>query len=624
MSVEAAKNNLNAKLAVAASNPPNAPQPVDADDSDAPEFETGPAVAPAFGGNGSAPPPPPQQSAAPVPAPDPHKSHGQLFDAVMKSLGHERQYQVDPKSGAMQAIDTPSKPGQWSAKMIAGALSGLAAGGASAQPGDVNPWTRGLASGYIQQQQQAQQQDSQKRQQAAEDFEREQQLLLRQHDIARSNALMLATHFANIKAQNDLDPVRSANKSMAQDLQDSGVPVRFMNEHEAQAAREADPQFVVNHLILPIGHTILTDNDGNVLQDENGQVQRVGNVAVIDGLHDGKVPLPAALADDIQKYGKAAGITEPDTLKAGDEYDMRQIVSLNHKIQEAKAKTAQGWIKPQTVYSKDGTPLQYNPAAAEGEQTRPFPAGVQLKSPEELAASAATTNEKNAQAAKARADAAAGNKDAAKDARLMGYAIDESGDLKYMSKADADKIHSTFEEVKATDVNKDRQAIRQLNDVQKNISAYRKSIDSVKSNINPLAVTNMQAILSDKGFGAKVEPFGIGIDLGMANDAIKGTAVASAWNKLSPEERSVVVGYLRAKGSVLAYQKALTNVGKTNKEQMEIEMANLPLPYVGATVADEQMKAFQENIDRATEGFPSNLPGIKSPKQVRAEVEAEK
>ncbi len=220
-----------------------------------------------------------------------------------------------------------------------------------------------------------------------------------------------------------------------------------------------------------------------------------------------------------------------------------------------------------------------------------------------------------------RATVAPENAQSRKDARTMGYAIDEKGELKYMSKSDADKIHSTFEEVKSGDVNKDRQAIRQLNDVQMNTSRYRKAIDSLKESLSPLAVTNMSAILSDKGFGVKLEPFGVGLDVGMANDAIKGTAVASAWNSLKPAERNVLIGYLRAKSSVIAYQKALTGVGRTNKEQLEIEMNNLPLPYVGATVAGPQMNAWQENVDRATEGFPTNLPGIKSPKQVRGEAE---
>src|SRR2546425_5539903 len=39
-----------------------------------------------------------------------------------------------------------------------------------------------------------------------------------------------------------------------------------------------------------------------------------------------------------------------------------------------------------------------------------------------------------------------------------------------------------------------------------------------------------------------------------------------------------VTGYLRAKGSVIAFQKALTQTGRTSKEALAIEMQNLPSP----------------------------------------------
>jgi hypothetical protein len=211
-----------------------------------------------------------------------------------------------------------------------------------------------------------------------------------------------------------------------------------------------------------------------------------------------------------------------------------------------------------------------------------------------------------------------------KDARTMGYAVDANGSLSYMSKADADKLHSTFEEVKPTEVNKDRQAIRQLNDVQQNVSRYRAAQNAIKDNISPLAASNMAAILSDKGIGAKIEPFGVGIDLGQLNDVVTNTEKASVWNKLQPEEQNLVLSYLRAKSSVIAYQKALTGIGRTNKEQLDIEMQQLPAPYVGATLANKQLDAFQENIDRASEGFPTNLPGLKSPAQIRKESEGGK
>ena len=207
-----------------------------------------------------------------------------------------------------------------------------------------------------------------------------------------------------------------------------------------------------------------------------------------------------------------------------------------------------------------------------------------------------------------------------KDRQTMGYALDENGNLKYMSKADANKLHSTFEEMKSGDVNKDRQALRQLNDVQMNTSRYRKAVDALPEAISRNHALLMEQIVGDQKINAGLTGSLIpGADYIL--NTLKGTSVADQWNTLSKQEREVVIGYLRAKGSVIAYQKALSGIGRTNKEQLDIEMANLPLPMVGATVADQQMEAWQENVDRAADGFPRNLPGIKHPSDLRRELE---
>jgi hypothetical protein len=316
-------------------------------------------------------------------------------------------------------------------------------------------------------------------------------------------------------------------------------------------------------------------------------------LAQLQQKQDSGQPLTAAEQGEFDTLQREQAIARPNDAAIGKETD-----DYNQKIADALKGTG---IDPK--------PYQVNAKTLRG-------AANQSLTEAQRAAQEHRSEENAIRVANAPAEA-----DQRKDQRMMGYAVDENGELKYMSKADADKIHSTFEEMKPADVNKDRQSIRQLNDVQKNTSSYRKAIDALPSDLPALAVSNMQAIVSDKGLGAKLEPFGVGFDLGMVNDAIKGTAVASAWNKLKPEERDVVIGYLRAKSSVLAYQKALSGVGRSNKEQLELEMNNIPLPYVGATVADKQMDSWQENIDRATEGFPRNLPGIKSPSQVREETE---
>jgi hypothetical protein len=81
-----------------------------------------------------------------------------------------------------------------------------------------------------------------------------------------------------------------------------------------------------------------------------------------------------------------------------------------------------------------------------------------------------------------------------------------------------------------------------------------------------------------------------------------------------------MTGYFRARGSLLAYQKALTGTGRTSQMGLQLEMPNLPEPYVGATVADKRMKAFQENIDVASKGLV-RFPWLDSPDKVRSGIE---
>ena len=225
----------------------------------------------------------------------------------------------------------------------------------------------------------------------------------------------------------------------------------------------------------------------------------------------------------------------------------------------------------------------------------------------------ASRREHDANAAQARLD---------KETNKMGYAMNQdTGKLEYMSKADADKQHSTFEEMKTGDVKADRQLTRQLDDVQQNLSRYRNATNAMKKDIPADHASMMQQILSDDKLGVKLDAFGVGINTGMLNDIITGTSKGAAWNKLSPEERDLMTGYFRAKSSVIAYNKALTNSSRAAEKQMAIEMAQIPEPNVGSSVANPRLEAWQENIDRASDGLPTNLPGIKHPTQVRSEVE---
>jgi hypothetical protein len=204
-----------------------------------------------------------------------------------------------------------------------------------------------------------------------------------------------------------------------------------------------------------------------------------------------------------------------------------------------------------------------------------------------------------------------------KDQHSMGYAMDPSGKLVYTNKAQADDWGSIFEEMKPDAVNKDRQSLRQLNDIQKNISAYRKALDSFTGPIENHAA--MRRILAGVN-ASDVEKMGY-LTAGAAMDMMEHGEVANAWNDLTPQERDAMIGYLRSKGAMIAYNRVVSGSARTNKEALEVEWNNLPLPYVGATVADPQMRAMQENLDQVNMGFPTNLPGMRTPEEVQRTTE---
>jgi hypothetical protein len=206
---------------------------------------------------------------------------------------------------------------------------------------------------------------------------------------------------------------------------------------------------------------------------------------------------------------------------------------------------------------------------------------------------------------------------ARKDAHMMGYALDASGKLVYTNKAEADKRGAVFEEMKADAVNKDRNSLRQLNDIQKNIAEYRKAIDAFHGPIeNTAAMRRIMAGINS----SDVEKMGY-LTLGAGMNMIEHSEVSNAWNQLNPQEKDALIGYLRAKGAMIAYNRVVSGSARTNKEALEVEWANLPSPDVGATAADKQMDAMQQNLDQVNQGYPTNLPGMKVPEQVRENVQ---
>ena len=121
-------------------------------------------------------------------------------------------YQVNPQTGQLVASQVDNGPGSMAKRIIAGAVTGLAAG-ASAAPGPGHT-QRGLAAGIGAGAQQAQQRDQLARNDALDNYQRLDQSKLRNAQLALSNQQLLASvHTMN---REDVDAAEHTADSLDQ------------------------------------------------------------------------------------------------------------------------------------------------------------------------------------------------------------------------------------------------------------------------------------------------------------------------------------------------------------------------------------------------------------------------
>src|SRR5215472_15181534 len=69
--------------------------------------------------------------------------------------------------------------------------------------------------------------------------------------------------------------------------------------------------------------------------------------------------------------------------------------------------------------------------------------------------------------------------------------------------------------------------------------------------------------------------------------------------------------------SAPAAQKALTNIGRTNKEMIGLELRTIPTPIVDAGTFDAMLARFRGNIDK-TLHKTVRIPGMPSTSEIRS------
>ncbi len=219
------------------------------------------------------------------------------------------------------------------------------------------------------------------------------------------------------------------------------------------------------------------------------------------------------------------------------------------------------------------------------------------------------------------------------DRKQIGYAQDADGNTILTNKYDAGLNGQSFEPATPGDISKDRNAVRMLNDVQINVSRYTKAANNydaahLSEDQQKKDADNMAYFLNKSGFYDLDLAIAEGghINVGMVTAASEKASTlkrSEQYKALSPQAKELLDGYIRTMSAVPAYQKSLTNIGRSNKEMLDLEQANIANPTMGTTEILRKQAQFQENVDQAASGFPK-LPGLKTHSEVKADTESTK
>ena len=283
-------------------------------------------------------------------------------------------------------------------------------------------------------------------------------------------------------------------------------------------------------------------------------------------------------------------------------------------------------IYPVDQYLKDHAPL---PDAKDSKQAAilrdSYPKGSKQWSYYEQQRKTFMSQEEADSRAKTAGEAA---KQDMKDTRTSVYALDpQTHELVFTNRADAEaKGMQGIEEVKAGDIQKDRAALRQLNDVQMNLSRYTAAANtSLRARPTKSDYINLHSILNKAGIADLNVAISEGghVSIPLVSSVLEGMSrqeKSDAYRLLSPQAKALLDGYIRSLSAVPAYQKALTGIGRSNKEMLDLELANIPNPTMEPEDIQRKLSQFQENVDRASEGFPK-LPGLQHPREVKDQYE---
>jgi hypothetical protein len=601
--------------------------------------------------------------------------------AVLGGLagGHQTvdHYETDD-SGKMKAVMRPLHPSERLELLARSALQGLAAGSAvPPQKSKMAALAAGIGSGAEAQLRDAQGQDLLKRQQAQQDFERQQQALVHRATIAQNNASVYRDYVDSMNKQWDRDPEYANGQAIREALDEYNSETSdaaAKNEYQVLTPEQAQALFLPTSVggtahtpdAHPLAKQVIvgtlrpvpaTDSNGNPLMNDDGTPKMRGQVLVMSG--NGKMKLPKAYVDDLQKYKELIGGAK--NFKEGDEVTPLQFARLNTLRLQAKQKVQAGWDKPEKLRRADGTDVLVNPVSGEvrdfptspggspainvqaiqnelnkgvaGERAAEIAAGLQnvIDDPanaaikptlQKLQAQANTQAQASTKYATGKAGAVAGAEAEVKQRYEVNkpvYAYNtQSKQLEQTTKGDVaanPTLYTHPVDVKESDIRKDTELARQLGDAQLNLSRYRAAAQAL-DNLGLADSRAVAALIGDDKF--KAEFMGAQIPTDWLNKLL----TQENWKILPKTAQDAVIGYIGARGAVIAYQKAVSGSGRANKEQLELELQNIPNPLLPKDVRERQFDRFQQNIDQTGAGLPK-MVGIERPKEIKQRIETE-
>ena len=498
------------------------------------------------------------------------------------------------------------------------ALEGLAAGSqVGPQKSAGAAWASGIGAGASAVRQQGEQQDLLKRKQAQDDFEEQQRATLHKATIAMTNA---QTHSYWQKIEDDenaKDTERQKNMGIVNDLNDyvtqnpkSGLTVQTLTAEQAMAMHEADAHTVAKHTFLPIGKTQAKDSQGNDVFEADGVTPKFTKqfAAIGGGSADSKVPMPQGLLDDVKKYSKYdPRLKGASQLTAGGEVPLTALLSAYKFVSENKGKEVDGGREGEPV-TVDGKIQKRNKYTGEISE---YVGGVPLSVQKQQADIAEKQSMEKKNLAEAKKAQQADNKPV--------YAFNtQTKQLEQTTRstvAASPSLYTNPVDVKESDIRKDTELARQLGDAQLNLSRYRSSTQK----LDTLSLSEQRAVAALVGEDKfKAEFMGAQIPTDWLNKLL----TSENWRTLPKTAQDAVIGFIGARGAVIAYQKAVSGSGRANKEQLELELQNIPNPLLPTDVRERQFDRFQQNIDQTGAGLPK-MVGIERPKEIQQRIEAE-